>query len=45
VRVALKIPKQLTSVLSPSVKGRGDKGQSLGSKFVEVDVIIMPALF
>ncbi len=41
VRVALKIAKPLTSVLSPWVRGRGDKGQCLGSKLVEVDAIIM----
>ena len=43
--VALKVPKPLTSVLSPWVKGKGDKGQCFGSKFVEVDAIIMSALF
>jgi hypothetical protein len=45
VRVALEIPKPLTSVLSPSVKERGDKGQCFESKFVEVDAIIMSTLF
>jgi len=45
VRVALKVPKPLTSVLSAWFKGRGNKGQCLGSKFVEVDGIIMAALF
>jgi len=45
VRVALKVPKPLTSVLSPWFKGRGNKGQCFGSKFVDVDRIIMPAVF
>jgi hypothetical protein len=41
----LKDPEPLTSVLSSWVKGRGDKGQCLGSEFAEVDAIVMPALF